>query len=277
MGRAIRVAVAGAAVMLLVPGLASAKGAPAIAFVPGPTFDYGSIEFGSTGSQAFVLTNSGGVATAVLTVALTGSSAFSISSNTCSATSLGPKKSCSVTVQYSPGSDSEASTTETATLAASSRKPAARATVALSATVGAQNRAPIASADNFQVPASATADVVLGSVLSNDSDPDGDAIQLASCSNASVDTSGVIDPATSLPGLIVQQGDCAITTGTSYGAWLILGFGDGRVTISTDGFPFVGLSTGETLVLTFDYVVVDGHGGQATGSVRLAILGASPA
>jgi hypothetical protein len=59
-----------------------------------------------------------------LNITLTGSSAFSITGDTCSATSLGPKKSCTVTIQYAPTTAAE---NDTATLTAASNKPTARA------------------------------------------------------------------------------------------------------------------------------------------------------
>ena len=67
-------------------------------------------------------------ATGALKVSLTGSSAFSITADTCTARSLGPKKSCSVTVQYAP---TTAGSSDTGTLTAMSKKPAASASASL--------------------------------------------------------------------------------------------------------------------------------------------------
>jgi hypothetical protein len=64
----------------------------------------------------------------MLTVALSESSAFTKTADGCAATSLGPGKSCSVTVQYAP---SAAGASDSATLAASSKKPAASASLTL--------------------------------------------------------------------------------------------------------------------------------------------------
>ena len=116
-----------AALALLVPLVGQAAGGPAIAFNPSP-YDYGTIDANTTASQSFTLRNSGAKATAALNVALTGSSAFSITANTCTGTSLGPKKSCSVTVQYAPTTDGSS---DAGTLTAMSKKPSANASASL--------------------------------------------------------------------------------------------------------------------------------------------------
>jgi hypothetical protein len=112
---------------LLVPTAGQAAGPPAIAFNPSSYF-YGFFDVGETASKTFTLTNSGGSATGALTVSLTGSSAFSKTADTCTARSLGPNKSCSVTVQYAP---TIGGTSDSATLRASGTKPAAIATASL--------------------------------------------------------------------------------------------------------------------------------------------------
>jgi outer membrane protein assembly factor BamB len=130
---AIVVGVALGAVALLVPASGQAGRAPALAWSPTTstgTFDYGAVDVGQTASQTFTLTNSGGSASAALTVALSGSAAFTKTADTCAATSLGPKKTCTVSVQYAPtvgGSDQ-------ATLTAAGNKPAASASLALTGT-----------------------------------------------------------------------------------------------------------------------------------------------
>ena len=113
---------------LLLPTAGQAARAPATAFNPS-SYDYGTVDAGTTASKTFTLTNSGGSATAALTVSLTGASAFSKTADTCTATSLGPNKSCSVTVQYAPTTDGAS---DSATLTASSKKPTAIATASLS-------------------------------------------------------------------------------------------------------------------------------------------------
>jgi virginiamycin B lyase len=124
------VAAAAAAAALLVPAAGQGAGAPALAWSPATNgaYDYGTITVGQTASQTFRLTNSGGSATRILTVALSGSSAFTKTADGCTATSLGPRKSCSVTVQYGP---TTAGQSDSATLAASGKKPAASASLTL--------------------------------------------------------------------------------------------------------------------------------------------------
>ena len=116
-----------AALALLAPAVGQAASGPAIAFNPSSN-DYGTIDANTTSSQTFTLRNSGGKATSALKVTLTGSSAFSVTADGCTGTSLGPRKICSVTVQYEP---TAAGSTDSATLAASSKKPPATATASL--------------------------------------------------------------------------------------------------------------------------------------------------
>jgi centrosomal CEP192-like protein/low-density lipoprotein receptor class B len=126
MNRFVGVLLATAVLLVAVPA-GQAGSPPALAFTPS-SYHYGTVTVGQTASQTFTLRNNGGTGTGALSVALTGSSAFTKTADTCSATSLGPRKSCSVTVTYTPstaGSDS-------ATLSASSKKPAASASVVLS-------------------------------------------------------------------------------------------------------------------------------------------------
>lgn len=108
-------------------GVASASGAPVLTWSPttsAGTFAYNPpvVTVGSSKSQTFTLKNAGGVATSMLTITLTGSAAFSIPSggNGCAGTSLGPNKTCQVTVVYKPASAGQA---DTATLTATSKKP----------------------------------------------------------------------------------------------------------------------------------------------------------
>jgi hypothetical protein len=112
---------------LLVPSAGQAARLPATAFSPS-SYDYGTIDSGTTASKTFTLRNSGGSATGALSVSLMGSSAFSVTADTCTARSLGPRKSCSVTVQYAP---TIAGASDSATLRASGKKSAAVATASL--------------------------------------------------------------------------------------------------------------------------------------------------
>src|SRR6266508_1325005 len=124
------VAAAAAAVTLLAPAAGQTAGAPTLAWSPATNdaYDYGTVTVGQTASQTFTLTNSGGSATGILTVTLSGSSAFTKTADGCTATSLGPRKSCSVSVQYAP---TTAGQSDSATLAASGKKTAASASLTL--------------------------------------------------------------------------------------------------------------------------------------------------
>jgi hypothetical protein len=123
--------VAGAAVALLGPaaGVASAGAGPVLGWSPTTsqgTYNYGTLQAGQTVSKAFVLTNSGGSATAALKITLAGSGAFTKTAETCTGTSLGPRKSCSVTVQYAPTTPGQR---DAATLTAASGKTLASLTL----------------------------------------------------------------------------------------------------------------------------------------------------
>jgi hypothetical protein len=89
---------------------------------------------GQTVSQTFTLTNSGGSATGMLSVSLSGSLAFSITSDGCTGTALGKGRSCTVTVQYAP---TTAGQSDSATLTASGRRPPASASITLTGSGGA--------------------------------------------------------------------------------------------------------------------------------------------
>jgi Abnormal spindle-like microcephaly-assoc'd, ASPM-SPD-2-Hydin len=128
--RRTAVAVLAAAVVLSGAGAAAAKPAPsALAFTPS-AYDYGQVAVGKTASQTFTLANSGGSASGALTLALSGPSAFTTVGDTCSAISLGPGQSCTVTVQFAPVSAG----TDTATLTATGKKTSAAATLSLTGT-----------------------------------------------------------------------------------------------------------------------------------------------
>jgi len=117
-----------AVTLLLAASGAQAARSPALAWSPA-SHDYGTLDAGTTGSQDFTLSNSGGSASGALTIELSGSAAFSITSDGCTDTSLGPAKSCSVTVEYAPTTGGQS---DAATLTASGKKPA---TVAASVTL----------------------------------------------------------------------------------------------------------------------------------------------
>jgi Glycine rich protein len=141
--------------------LLAAPTAPSIAWSPTtssppPTYDYGTISSG-TASKTFTLTNSGGTATSALKVTLTlasGSSGFTITSDACSATSLGPKKTCTVSVSYAVTADGES---DSATLTASSKKPNTTASLKLTAESAThQTFSYTGAAQTFTVPAGVT-------------------------------------------------------------------------------------------------------------------------
>jgi len=118
---------------LAIPVAGMAGGPPSIAWSPTTspgTYDYGALTLGASASQTFTLTNSGGSGTGTLKVMLSGSTAFSVTSDNCTAIALGPVKSCAVTVRYAP----PAAGSNTATLFASAKKPAASASLTLTGT-----------------------------------------------------------------------------------------------------------------------------------------------
>ena len=112
--------------MVFVPA-AMGAGAPAIAFSP-PSWDYGTIDAGTTASKRFVLENGGSTATGSLRVTLAGSSTLFKTADTCTGRSLGPDKQCSVTVQYAP---TTAGQSDSATLTARGKKSSASASAFL--------------------------------------------------------------------------------------------------------------------------------------------------
>jgi len=97
----------GAALVLLAVAGQHAGGAPMPAMLGwSPTtpdgFDYGRVNGCHAASQVFTLTNSGGLASGTLTIDLSTSAAFSVTADSCTGRSLGPRETCSVTVDYSP-------------------------------------------------------------------------------------------------------------------------------------------------------------------------------
>jgi hypothetical protein len=133
--------------------LGEAARLPAIAWSPATngTFDYGTVDVGDAESQTFALTNSGRSATGMLTIALDGGAEFSITEDACSGTALGPRKSCTVTVQYAPTTPGQT----TAMLAANGIRPPASASITLTGTgasTGTQTFSYTGAAQTFTVP-----------------------------------------------------------------------------------------------------------------------------
>ena len=127
---AAAVAALASAAALAGAGPAAAKPKPPVlTFSPSP-HDYRQVTIGLTASQRFTLANSGGQATGRLKVTLAGAAAFSVTGDRCSGRSLGPGRSCIVSVGFAPTSLA----TVTATLTAAGKQPAATATVALTGT-----------------------------------------------------------------------------------------------------------------------------------------------
>lgn len=82
------------------PGTARAGVPPPMAL--SPTFWVTAIHAGTSTTKDFTLTNTGESATGVLTLTTFPSGPFTISADGCTGVSLGPDKSCKVTVQYAP-------------------------------------------------------------------------------------------------------------------------------------------------------------------------------
>ena len=127
--------VAGGVVVLggvagMAAGMASAKAEPPALAFSQPSSGYGSVTVGKKVSQVFTLTNSGGKASGALKLSLSGSGAFSITSDRCQGRSLGPSKSCTVAVKFAPPGAGPV----TATLTATGGKRAVAATASLSGT-----------------------------------------------------------------------------------------------------------------------------------------------
>jgi uncharacterized repeat protein (TIGR01451 family) len=75
---------------------------PSLVFSPASPFGFGNVLVGQSMSQTFTLTNAGGMATTALKLSRAGAAAFTITADTCTGTSLGPKKSCTFTAQFAP-------------------------------------------------------------------------------------------------------------------------------------------------------------------------------
>ena len=108
-------------------GVAVAPPPAALAFTPA-SHDYGQVESGLPVSQTFTLANTGSTETGALADTLTGPSAFAITGDTCTGTSLEPGGTCTITVQFAAASNASL----TATLTAAGPNPGATATATLS-------------------------------------------------------------------------------------------------------------------------------------------------
>ena len=123
---------AGAAVAVLgvAVGVAAASAAPPVLAFSPSRFDFGQVTVGQAAAQTFTLANTGGRASRAVTVTLSGPAAFTITADACTATSLGPGTSCTVTVRFAPARTGTAA----ATLTAANNKKAVLATDSLTGT-----------------------------------------------------------------------------------------------------------------------------------------------
>ena len=133
MGAWIRTFVVGvvtASAVLLTAAVGQAGGPPSLSWSPSTSggFDFGTVGVGDSHSQTFTLTNSGGSASADLTISLSGPTTFTVTSDGCTGTSLGPRKSCTVTIRYAP---TASGVSDPVTLDATGKKEAADARVRL--------------------------------------------------------------------------------------------------------------------------------------------------
>lgn len=116
---------AGAGVLSVAPGALASSAPPSLAFTPS-SWTAGPVAAGTATSQTFTITNTGGKASGALKVTLSGAAAFAATADSCTGRSLGPGKSCSVTVRYAPASPGE---DDTASLAATGTQASATTTL----------------------------------------------------------------------------------------------------------------------------------------------------
>lgn len=91
---------------------AGAGSPPVVHFEASPSPSYGSVAVGMSLERTYTLRNTGGTASASLKASVTPSTAFTIPAggDRCSATSLGPRKACTVTVRYTPAAEGASDT-----------------------------------------------------------------------------------------------------------------------------------------------------------------------
>ena len=147
-------------------GAAAPRPPAALAFTPSGSYNFGTLEVGTTASKAFTLTNTGGTASGALAVSLTGSATFTKTADACTGISLGAGKSCSVTVQYSP---SGAGASDAAQLNATNgkKKGSTTASVALSGAGAVSERVFVIAYSNLDGTAGydAGADVLISKLV----------------------------------------------------------------------------------------------------------------
>jgi hypothetical protein len=204
--RAATMAVAIAAVAVGAATAAAASTGPVLSWAPATAgvYSYGTPPGGQAVAETFTLTNSGGSASSALTVTLAGSAAFTKTADTCTGTSLGPRKTCTVAVTYTapqvPGQASQA------TLTATSNKSAGTANLALNGAAAKASPA-ITTTNSGGGPAGST---VTDTATLTGGDHPGGTIEFqlyptADCSGSPVDDETV-----------TVTGDGAYTTPTGY-------------------------------------------------------------
>lgn len=102
------IALAGSLVAVASP-VQAASDLPALAWSPVTApgaYDFGRLDGsgGQTASVTFTLSNSGGRSSGTVELALSGSSAFTLTSDGCSGSAVPGGRSCAVTVEFAPGS-----------------------------------------------------------------------------------------------------------------------------------------------------------------------------
>jgi VCBS repeat-containing protein len=226
-------------------------------------------------------------ATSALAVTLSedpSTAGFSISSDLCSGVALGPSKSCTVTVAY-PGSTAPP-TEETATLTVASKKARASVSSYFEIAAAPSNHAPVANPDAFSIDedqafGSPNNTSVLGNLLANDVDPDGDTIVVSACGSASLDASAA--PAFAAATVVATDTDPSDGDGCEYAISLngtssvVSISSDGTVTLSDPNHLFDPLGSGQQLVLQIGYTVSDGHGGTSSSTISITVTGVNDA
>ena len=240
---------AGATLALLIPAVAaSAASPPALGWSPTTSagiFSYGTVAPGAATPQTFTLKNSGASASAALTVTVKGSAAFTKAADSCTGTSLGPGKSCTVTVTYRPAGPGQA---DHATLTATSPKPAT-ATPSLTLT-GTEAKATPAIA-TAQQPASA----IVGTAVADKATVSGGSSPTGTVTFTLYNNSGCTGPVlftdteTLSGGTATSAGYTAAATGTDY--WTATYNGDANNNAVTSGCADEPVTITGTVDITF--------------------------
>ena len=220
---AVAAVAAGSAVALAaVPGVANAAAGPVLRWAPttsSGTYSYGTVTVSHTASRVFTLTNTGGSVSGALKIKLTGSAAFKKTANTCTGRSLGPRKSCQVTVRYAPEITGQA---DTATLTASS--PKAAATASLTLTGSAAKASPAITTSAQPSSAAVGSSVADTARVSGGSAPTG-TVAFTLYGNASCTGTALFTDTESLSGgTATSAGYTTAATGTDY--WVAAYSGD---------------------------------------------------